>query len=475
MSEPQNIPDVKATQDLSDVSTTQKSSESVSVGKSATAPRTVKGAWVVWGIGVFAYIIAVLNRSSFGVAGIEAGHRFGVDPAVLSGFVVLQVVVYAGMQIPSGLLLDRIGPRVMIASGAIVMAIGQLILATTDQLSLAYLARVLVGGGDAMTFISVLRLVPAWFADRRAPLVSQLTGLLGQLGQVMSAIPLVALLATAGWTPTFGSTAALGVLAAIVVLLIVRDGPREIPRATDPRVPLRGMPRQVATVWRRPGTKLGFFTHMGTQFSITTFSLMWGMPYLVEGQGLGPGAAGGLLTLSVLVMVVIGPLLGLLSGRFVVHRSRLVLAIVASNVVAWTVVLALPGPAPLWLLALFISVISVGGPASAIGFDHARYFNPATVIGTAQGVVNIGGFLATLLVVWVMGMVLKAFGGYSFEAFRVAWLALYPVWLIAAAGILIYRKKARQELGIYPRTLIEVLTRAPRRPESDAEARAAAD
>lgn len=436
----------------------------VTVGRSTTSPGAVKGAWWIWGIGVFAYVIAVFNRSSFGVAGIEAGERFAVDPAVLSGFVVLQVVVYAGMQIPSGLLLDRVGPRVMIAVGAVVMAIGQAILAGTDQLWPAYLARVLVGAGDAMTFISVLRLVPAWFADRRAPVISQLTGLIGQTGQILSAIPLMAILAGPGWSTGFGSAAALTVLSAVLVTAIVRDGPREIPRNTDPRVPLSGMPRQLATVWRRPGTKLGFFTHMGTQFSITTFALMWGVPYLVQGQGLSPEVAGGLLTLSVVVGVVVGPILGVLSGRFIMHRSQLVLAIIAANATIWTVLLSLSGPAPVWLLAIVIVVITAGGPGSMIGFDHARYFNPATVIGTAQGVVNIGGFLATLLVVLTMGITLRLSGGYSFEAFRLAWLAQYPIWVIAAIGILINRAKARRELGVSPRTLIEVLTRAPRRP-----------
>ena len=442
---------------------TEQPAAKVSTARRVGASGTAKGAWLVWSIGVFAYIVAVLNRSSFGVAGIEAGERFAVDPAVLSGFVVLQVALYAGMQIPSGLLLDRVGPRVMIAIGAVVMAIGQAILAGTDQLAPAYLARVLVGAGDAMTFISVLRLVPGWFGDRRAPVISQVSGLIGQSGQILSAVPLMALLAGPGWSVAFGSAAALTVLAAVLVVVIVRDGPREIPRNSDPRVPLRGIPGQVATVWRRPGTKLAFFTHMGTQFSITTFALMWGVPYLVEGQGLSSDAAGGLLTLSVVVGVVVGPFLGVLSGRFVMHRSWLVLVVIGSNAAIWTVVLSLSEPAPLWLLALLVTVITAGGPGSMIGFDYARYFNPATVIGTAQGVVNVGGFLATLLVILAMGITLNLFGGYSFEAFRVAWLAQYPIWVIAAIGIVVNRARARKELGVQPRTLIEVLTRAPRR------------
>ncbi len=151
--------------------------------------------------------------------------------------------------------------------------------------------------------------------------------------------------------------------------------------------------------------------------------------------------------MSVATAILAGPILGVLSGRFPNHRSWLVLGSVLGSLTMWSVVLALPGPAPLWLLVLLIVVISVGGPGSMIGFDYARAFNPSTALGTANGIVNIGGFLATLLVVQVMGIVLEQLGGYTFEAFRVAWLAQYPIWVIALTGILISRGKARRLAG----------------------------
>lgn len=174
---------------------------------------------------------------------------------------------------------------------------------------------------------------------------------------------------------------------------------------------------------------------------MTTFALMWGVPYLESAQGLSPAAAGSMLTVSVATAIAAGPILGVLTGRYPNHRSWLVLSIIVACATAWTVVLSLPGPAPIWLLVLLIIVISVGGPGSMVGFDYARTFNPTTALGTAQGIVNIGGFLATLLVVQTMGVLLDSFGGYGFDSFRVAWLAQYPIWVIALVGVLITRKK----------------------------------
>jgi MFS family permease len=401
--------------------------------------------WIVWATGLLAYIVGVLDRTTLGVSGLEAGDRFAAGPGVLSAFVVLQIVVYAGAQVPAGLLLDRFGSKVLIISGSALMAAGQLTLALTESLPTAIAARAVVGLGDAMTFISVLRLVPHWFRPNRVPLVTQLTGICGQLGQVLSAVPFLALLAGEGWTTAYVSVAALGVVSIALTLALVKNTPYG--KAVDPpATSVRDAWAGVKTVWLRPGTRLGFFTHMGTQFSVTVFALMWGLPYLTVGQGLSVHVAGMLLSLSVVAALVSGIVIGIFTARKPHRRSHLVLAIIASNAAAWTVVLALPSAAPLWLLTLLVIVISVGGPGSVVGFDFARTFNSSATLGTAQGMVVTGGFLASLLVMQTMGLVIGAVGGYSFDSFRLAWTVQYPIWALATIGILITRKKARMQM-----------------------------
>lgn len=410
--------------------------------------------WIVWATGVLAYMIAVFDRTTLGVSGLAAAERFAAGPTLLSMFVVLQVVVYATAQVPAGLLLDRYGSRALIVTGAALMASGQLTLAFTDSLPVAVAGRAVVGLGDAFTFISVLRLVPHWFAPRQIPVVTQLTGIVGQLGQVLSAVPFLALLSAQGWSVAYASAAAGGVLLIIVVLLLVRDTPQGSAAAPE-AMSVRETLASVKTVWLRPGTRLGFFTHMGTQFSITVFALMWGLPYLTVAQGLSPGVAGALLSLSVVTGIGAGVLIGVFTGRYPHRRSWIVLGIIASNAVMWTVVLALSGPAPLWLLVVLVAVISVGGPGSMVGFDFARTFNSGATLGTAQGMVNMGGFLASLLLMQAMGMVMDASGGLTFESFRSAWTLQYVVWALAVLGILITRRKARRQLAKDDRFLLE--------------------
>lgn len=329
---------------------------------------STRRAWIVWWVGVSAYVVAVLQRTSVGVAGLDAARRFETSASALASFAVLQLLVYAGLQVPVGLLLDRHGPRRLIAVGAGLMATGQLLLAVGDTVPLAVSGRVLVGAGDAMTFICVLRLVSAWFPARRVPIMTQATALTGQLGQILSAVPLVALLHGPGWTPAFLSAAALSVLLGVLVLLVVRDSPAGPLRSHD-ALPVRQAVADLRTAWLHPGTRLGLWTHFTAQYSGTVFALLWGFPFLVSGEGLDRRTASALFTIFVFAGMAAAPFVGVLVQRHPLRRSWLVLGIVALNIAAWTLVLAWPGQAPLWLLVGLVLTLALGGPGSMIGFD----------------------------------------------------------------------------------------------------------
>lgn len=419
----------------------------------ATASLGSGRAWWVWGIGVFAYLVAVTQRTSFGVAGLEATERFDATASILATFSVVQLVVYAALQIPVGLLIDKFGSRRLIVFGAVLMAVGQALLALAGSVPAGLVGRFFVGAGDAMTFVSVIRLISAWFPGYRVPMLTQFTGMVGQLGQLLSLVPFVALLHWAGWTSSFLSLAALCVLSFVLSLVAVRDQP-----AGTPPLPAGPQPKSWATLrnaWREPGTRLGFWTHFGLQFSSNVFLLAWGYPFLVSGQGLEPTTASALMTIFVVVALVFGPLFGALVARHPLRRSTLALGIIALIALSWAVVLLWPGTAPVPVLIMLMILVAVGGPGSMIGFDFARTFNAPRITGTATGIVNVGGFAAALVSVYVIGLILDlhlaARGGtgelYSLDAFRWALSFQFIPLALGAVGIMVTRRKARANLA----------------------------
>src|SRR4051794_26739096 len=404
----------------------------------------------MWAVALFAYGAAVFHRSSLGVAAVEAQERFSTGASVVSLFLVLQLAVYAGLQVPVGVLLDRLGSRRMIFAGALTMAAGQLLLALATDVPTAVTARVLVGAGDAMTFISVLRVISFWFPGSTVPLITQLTGIFGQLGSIAAAYPLVALLHGTSWQVTFLGAAAMGVVVGVLVLVALRDAPA----GTLPAAPagLEHVRRSLALTWREPGTRIGLYTHLVTQFSGTVFALLWGYPFLVVGEGRSPATAAGLLTLLVVVGMGVGPLLGRLCGHWPLRRSVLVFGILAATSGVWTVVLLWPGRVPLALLVLLVVVLAPNGPGSMIGFDYARTENPMERIGSASGVVNVGSFVASLLTVLAIGAVLDLLTpgtstDYSLGAFRAAFAVQYVFWAVGLVGVVRHRRELRARLA----------------------------
>lgn len=456
--------------------------------------------WIVWAWAVLAYVVAIINRSSLSALGPAAQDHFGIDATALSSFAVIQLIVYAGMQIPVGVLLDRLGSTTLILSGGVLMFAGQLAMATVHDVGLAILARVLVGAGDACTFISVMRLLPEWFAVRQLPIVGQLTGLLGQAGQLVSVTPLALAVGALGWAGGFVGVAAVGVLFTLIGCFVLRDRPgqgtlfervthRLGPTSRDAKslgvtdstaalaavappatsmIPLVGGPGRGGAAfgfWRNirrllsiPGVRLAYWMHFTLPFASTVFLLLWGTPFLTGGIGLDQAEAAGLLSLTIVAGMVASLVLGPISSRFVEVRAWIAVVVALVIMANWLIVLLWPGVPPTPLLAVLMLVIAVGGPTSMIAFEVSRSHTPRSFAGFGTGVVNTGGFTSALLVIFLIGLLLDLQGAgspefYTLDAFRWAFAAQLPFWILGVTMMTIEIRRTKRWMREHGRKL----------------------
>jgi MFS family permease len=353
----------------------------------------------------FAYLIAVTQRSSMVVASLDAAERFQTSAAQLASLAVLQLIVYAAMQIPVGIALDRFGPRIMLTCGAIIMASGQLVVAFAPSLEWAVAGRMLVGMGDAFTFISMIRMANNWMSGKAAALAQQWLATIGQLGQIISAIPFAIGLATIGWTSAFATLAGVGLVAATFVFIAAMDGPAG-------RVKSQSNLSQVVAALRknvgRAPVKAAFWTHFLTQSPGNVFALLWGVPYLVEANEKSPAFASAMLTLFVITNASMGPVIGALTARYQDKRHYLVFGVGTAILTAWAVAILIPTNLPDIAVVILIFVLGLGGPVSMVAFDYSRTYVSNAELGAANGFINIGGFLAGLLMIGSIGLILDA-------------------------------------------------------------------
>ncbi|MDZ5622000.1 MFS transporter [Nocardioides bizhenqiangii] len=412
---------------------------------------TPRRAWLVWGVALTIYVVVIFHRTSLAVAGLAATERFDLSASQLGAFTMLQLLVYAGMQVPVGLLVDRFGPRTVLTAGVVTISLAQAGFALATSYPEALTARVLVGLGDAMTFICVLRLVSSWFGARQIPLVTQLTGSTGQIGSIAAAVPMTWALSELGWTAAYLVSAALGPVLLAALLVFVRDSP-EARHVRGHPMSRRALLASLRASWAQPGTRLGFWVHFTTPFSAHVLVMLWGFPFLVLSEGVSETVAGALLSLIIVAVVASGPVLGWVVGRHPWHRSTVALGTIVAMVAVWTAVLAWPGDAPLWLLVLLVVACGCGGPASMIGFDVGRTSNPPDRMASASGIINVGGFFAAVVAVFAIGGVLDLMTSgssteYTPEAFRAAMSVQYLLWGLGALQIWRYRTIVRRTIG----------------------------
>ncbi len=403
--------------------------------------RASRRAWLIWGVGASLYFAAVFHRMALGVAGLRAEQRLHFDHEVLASFTALQFLIYLAMQIPAGLAADRIGPRRTLAFGLVAIAVGEIVFGLAHSVPPAIAGRALIGMGDALILINVLRLTQSWFPARMGSLLAALTGVVGALGQLLGTIPLQAALDGLGWTPTFvGSSVATVALAALAFALI-RDRPPGVPapQAHD-HAPIG---QTLKAAWRRPGTRHGFWAHLALMAPFQVISALWGAPFLIEGQHFSEHRAATYLLVTSAGFAVAGPLLGVVADRSVRAQNRTLLLMNALVVALWAAILLWPDgdavPHPLLFAGFAIAGAAAAG--GMVAFALGRRENPPEAGGAATAIVNCGGFSAAIVALEVAGLVLGGDGTPDAGQFKVA---LAPMVLLSAIALVRCAQLSRQ-------------------------------
>jgi MFS family permease len=251
----------------------------------------------------------------------------------------------------------------------------------------------------------MIRMVNNWLTGKAAALAQQWLATIGQLGQIVSAIPFAAGLAVYGWTSAFSALAASGLVAGVFVFIAALDSPQG-------RVKSQSNFADVVAALRinfnRSPVKAAFWTHFLTQSSGNYFALLWGVPFLVEANGKSSAFASGMLTLFVITNAAMGPVVGFLTARYQAHRHVLVFTSGGLILAVWALALLFPSPIPDHIVVVLVVIIGIGGPVSMVAFDYSRSYVSNRELGAANGFINIGGFLAGLLMIGAIGLALDA-------------------------------------------------------------------
>lgn len=251
----------------------------------------------MWGLGAALYLIAFYQRVAPAVITAELSREFGLSAAALGNLSAFYFYSYAAVQIPTGMLADRWGPRRVLATGAALTALGTFLFAWSPSVAYANAGRLVIGAAAGVAFVSMLKLASHWMAPRRFAFVSGLALLIGTLGATLAGAPLRIAVDAFGWRAVMLASAIATAILCVAIWSVVRDDPADrgydgyFPRESLKSAPLldagASQPRgaQLAEVLRFRNPWLMLAVPGGFSAILLTFPGLWGVPFLVSQYG----------------------------------------------------------------------------------------------------------------------------------------------------------------------------------------------
>lgn len=364
----------------------------------------------IYAILLAGYVLSFVHRIAPAAIAGELTQAFNINSAVLGTVAATYFFVYTLLQIPTGVLADTLGPRVIVTLGAFVAGAGSLLFGLAPVWEIAAVGRTLVGIGVAVFFVALLKVCASWFPADRFATLNGITMLAGNLGAVAAGAPLAWLITVASWRTVFVGLGLVSLLIGVLTWFIVRDRPEQ--RGFQGLGSVVAVPsaehwtRALAQVLRNRATWPGLFINIGIGGSYLAFAGLWAVPYLRDVHGLSPTVAaqhGSLLLLGVAFGALI---VGLASDRLRNRRGvlRVYNCLFTLSWLPW-IFHATP---PLWASYALFLLMGMVIPGFMLTWTIVKEVNLPQHAGMAISVVNVGVFLGAAILQPVVGAVLDA-------------------------------------------------------------------
>src|SRR4051812_49022929 len=182
-----------------------------------------------WGIVLMAFLGTAINyvdRANLGVALPFVQKELGLDAAAMGAILGAFFWTYATFQLPSGWLVDRVGPRVAYAGAVVWWSLFTAAGAAARGFASLFTVRLLLGAGEAPAYPCNAKVVSEWFPKRERAFATSIFDSGARVGTALSLPIVTTLVATVGWRASFVVTGLLGIVWSVAWLRLYR-GPRE--------------------------------------------------------------------------------------------------------------------------------------------------------------------------------------------------------------------------------------------------------
>lgn len=360
-------------------------------------------AYFAWASVALFYFYQYILRVAPGVMIHEIRHDFGVNADQFATLGSFYLYAYSLLQIPLGMIVDRVGVRRTIISSIVLCLAGSTLMAFSHIFFLVQLSRIFIGAGSASAFMCSLKIV----ADRLPPgsrgLLMGVTLTLGTVGALVAGKPLVYFLDAVGWRTTMLYTTAIGVIILIFAFIFLPK--RSKHRLNLAQESIQSETKNLFSILKNKQIVLYAFLAVGLYAPLSALADLWGTAFLMQKFSLARADAA-----HTIMMMYIGLAIGSLFMPWMCEKYNLLnLAIqVCGFGIITLFAFLLYGPEitsiPLTILLLCLGFFC---GAEMMCFAGALLYTNPNNSGLTIGIVNTFNMLG--------GAILQQFIGYSLD------------------------------------------------------------
>jgi MFS family permease len=171
---------------------------------------TLHSAYLAWAILSVFYVYQYIMRASLGSMIDDLRRDFALNATEFSTLGAYSLTAYSLLQIPLGILVDRIGVKKLVLWSIFCCTCGCIVFAMANGLPMAQVGRILIGAGSACAFMCALKTVSDNFPHGKRGFLMGITLTLGSLGALANGHYTAIFVEEIGWRQVYLSLSYIG-------------------------------------------------------------------------------------------------------------------------------------------------------------------------------------------------------------------------------------------------------------------------
>jgi len=366
--------------------------------------------WLIFAIASSLFFLSQFYRVSNAVIAPQLIQDLSLDTKAIGLLSASFFYAFAITQIPISLLLDKLGPRIIMTALSVIGVIGAVIFSLADSLTIGVVGRALLGVGMACNLMGPYKLFSLWFSPRVFATLAGIFVAFGSLGNMIATTPLVILVEQVGWRFGFQLVAFISLILTFLFFIIVRDRPQQSTSPSEPAATSMNTGqaiRNLRVLFKQKDywiISLGTFGRYGVY---AAFQALWAGPYLMEVIGLSTLTTGNLILLLNVGMILGSPICGTLSDRVFKTRKWVIVAGSVGIVLTIVIMAIMPADMPLFAFGLLFFGFGFFNATGVLMYPHIKELMPAEMSGAAMTGINFFTMIGPALFLQGLGTLMQ--------------------------------------------------------------------